>query len=278
MGTVVGQGIPGYIAKWIGNGMSGTLTPATSSCTISSGASSCSINFTWTTTNPVATSAVTSDTTDTGVAAANTTVATGNNSVLPTAFTIPYPSRNFYLYNNAVLLAQSSSSSNPVTAVCANGTSWNAGTGTCKTNSTPVDGGWSAWSTCSVSCGGGTQTSTCTNPAPANGGKVCVGGDGYVQSQSCNVQSCGGVTIKSSKVTIVEGDSITLTWAGGTGSCTGTNFNNTGASSGTSSVALSNNTGISLSPTSTTTYTLNCTNGSSSVKVTVQKKPVFIEK
>ena len=52
----------------------------------------------------------------------------------------------------------------------------------------PVDGGWSDWSQCSVSCGGGTQTRTCTNPSPANGGADCVG----PSSQACNTQSCGG--------------------------------------------------------------------------------------
>jgi len=49
-----------------------------------------------------------------------------------------------------------------------------------------VDGGWSAWSVCSVACGGGTQTRTCTNPAPANGGLDCSG----ASSQSCNTQAC----------------------------------------------------------------------------------------
>ncbi|MDD2647033.1 MAG: hypothetical protein PHV78_03680 [Patescibacteria group bacterium] len=53
---------------------------------------------------------------------------------------------------------------------------------------TPIDGGWSDWSACSVSCGGGTKTRTCTNPAPANGGKNCEGDSSLV----CNTQSCGG--------------------------------------------------------------------------------------
>lgn len=43
----------------------------------------------------------------------------------------------------------------------------------------PVDGGWSDWSVCAA----GTQTRTCTNPTPANGGTACVG----VASQSCQV-------------------------------------------------------------------------------------------
>lgn len=70
-----------------------------------------------------------------------------------------------------------------------------AGNSSCTTNSScsglpaciaPIDGGWSAWSSCSLSCGGGTQTRTCTNPAPENGGAQCTGSS----SQSCNTQSC----------------------------------------------------------------------------------------
>jgi len=60
------------------------------------------------------------------------------------------------------------------------------GTNASCSASKKVDGGWTAWSACSVSCGGGTQTRTCTNPAPANGGAACSGSS----SQSCNTQSC----------------------------------------------------------------------------------------
>ncbi len=48
----------------------------------------------------------------------------------------------------------------------------------------PVDGEWSLWGACSLSCGGGTQTRTCT--APSCGGADCVGDS----SQSCNTQAC----------------------------------------------------------------------------------------
>ena len=51
-----------------------------------------------------------------------------------------------------------------------------------------VNGGWSTWSSCSSSCGGGTQTRTCTNPAASGGGSACVG----ATSQSCNTDACGG--------------------------------------------------------------------------------------
>ncbi len=43
----------------------------------------------------------------------------------------------------------------------------------------PVDGGWSAWSTCNA----GTKTRTCTNPAPQNGGASCSG----PSTQSCSI-------------------------------------------------------------------------------------------
>ena len=53
---------------------------------------------------------------------------------------------------------------------------------TCSANQ-KVDGGWSVWSACSVTCGTGTQTRTCINPAPLNGGTACSGS----ASRSCTV-------------------------------------------------------------------------------------------
>jgi len=50
----------------------------------------------------------------------------------------------------------------------------------------PVHGDWTAWSTCSLTCGGGKKTRTCTNPAPSNGGDQCVG----AEEEACNQNAC----------------------------------------------------------------------------------------
>ena len=54
--------------------------------------------------------------------------------------------------------------------------------------SVPVHGGFSPFSGCSKTCGGGTRIRTCTNPEPRNGGKGCVGGS----QETCNTQACNG--------------------------------------------------------------------------------------
>jgi hypothetical protein len=51
----------------------------------------------------------------------------------------------------------------------------------------PVNGGWSDWGACSVSCGTGVQTRSCSNPPPSGGGAYCSGSD----SQVCYKQPCG---------------------------------------------------------------------------------------
>ncbi len=62
----------------------------------------------------------------------------------------------------------------------------------------PVNGVWSAWSACSMICGGGVQSRSCTNPAPANGGSTCSGNT----QQSCNTESCGPAGSGSSNINI----------------------------------------------------------------------------
>jgi hypothetical protein len=56
-----------------------------------------------------------------------------------------------------------------------------------------ADGNWGTWSafgTCSKTCGGGTQSRTrlCDSPAPSNGGLTCPGNSS--ESQNCNTQAC----------------------------------------------------------------------------------------
>jgi len=75
-----------------------------------------------------------------------------------------------------------------------------------------VNGGWSIWSnwtSCSKSCGTGSQerSRSCTNPTPRYGGKSCQGASG--QKQVCNNQSCPG-----EKYCILR---IVLFWGGGGG-------------------------------------------------------------
>ena len=56
------------------------------------------------------------------------------------------------------------------------------------TERSTLDGGWSEFGACSKACGGGTQSRTCNNPAPANGGKDCTGD----ATKECNMRSCAG--------------------------------------------------------------------------------------
>lgn len=95
--------------------MSGTLNSDFPSCVIAVGSSTCSVNLTWSTTNPVGTSEVTSPYPTSG-----TVVYTGNNGTNQPV-SIPYGGRSFYLYNNAVELANITVNASS----CASGSAWN---------------------------------------------------------------------------------------------------------------------------------------------------------
>ena len=59
--------------------------------------------------------------------------------------------------------------------------------------SCPMDGGWSNWSPCSASCGGGVQERACDSPAPSNGGRDCGEAGATLSratSDTCNTQPC----------------------------------------------------------------------------------------
>ena len=113
-----------------------------------------------------------------------------------------------------------------------------------------VNGGWSGWSSCSVTCGGGTQTRTCTNPRPANGGANCSG----ASSRACNTQACPpAITLTATPVNIGPGDSSTLRWTVARAtSCTASGGTWRGAKSATGGSDV-------VSPSATTAYTLTCT-------------------
>ncbi|XP_035664469.1 SCO-spondin-like [Branchiostoma floridae] len=64
---------------------------------------------------------------------------------------------------------------------------------TCFVESCPVDGNWSPWSlwtTCDVTCGGGTRFRyrSCSNPPPKNNGQYCEGSSG--EMEYCNETPC----------------------------------------------------------------------------------------
>ena len=97
--------------------------------------------------------------------------------------------------NSACTPAYSNCNSSPNSCGMTNPGQRNSCTGTCSATTpeenlcaSPIDGGWSYFGPCSATACGttGTQTRTCTNPAPSGGGADCVGS----ATQSCATLPC----------------------------------------------------------------------------------------
>ena len=176
---VVGQGVPGYLAMWVSSSTipigtpTGTLLPAPSSCVITSG-NSCNVVLNWTLANPQSTptSITASDMIDVAVSNTLTTPQSGAQFL-----TVPYTTspRTFYLYNDGILLAQSTATA---TIDCSPGTSWDG------SNCSACVNGAINPPTCTICSNGATNPPTCTT----NGGG-CL--NGATNSPTCTINSGG---------------------------------------------------------------------------------------
>ncbi len=87
----------------------------------------------------------------------------------------------------------------------------------CDISTAAVDGGFSDWSNpgeCSDKCGYGTatQTRTCTNPVPKNGGDACKGA--YTQAVTCYEGPCadGGPLYTAADILAAEAEVFSSNW------------------------------------------------------------------
>jgi hypothetical protein len=264
-----------------------TGTINASDCSITSGGNSCTSNLTWTTNNPLVTSAVTTPT--------SITVATGNSdTTLVTGlktYTVAFGSRNFFLYNGGEPpLAQHTAN-----ATCTSGTVWSDISGVCE----PSTGTLTATG-CTIAVGGNscdtTLTWTTTNPltgitsvvktpnssgttvatannstitytVPYNNRVFVLIHNGVPLASATATAACAQKTTWNGSIcelnipkidsftaepsTIFEGRASTLSWSADPDLvtyCTGTNFVTGGLTSGS----------VKVSPVVTTTYSITC--------------------
>ncbi|MCX6787378.1 MAG: hypothetical protein NTY93_02545, partial [Candidatus Kaiserbacteria bacterium] len=249
----------------------GTLTPTSSSCTIVSGASSCTQTLTWTTTNPIGTSAVTSPT-------GTPSPVNGNSG--SRSFTVPYNAAgvNFFLYNNAILLAQTK-----INTFCASNTTWNGSR--CATNTYTVTpsagtGGSLSPSTAQTVAYNGIKSFTVT----ANSGYTISSVTGCSGSLSGTTYTTGAITgactvtaafaaippptptaTLSATSPIVSGSHSTITWTSANAtSCSispTVSLGEGGPLNGNGSTAV-----LTTTTTTTYTYTLTCTGAGGTTK------------
>jgi hypothetical protein len=192
--------------------------------------------------------------------------------------TVPYNSRTFYLYNNAVELASTSLSSS-----CTSGTGWDSDTSTCLVGGGDVDKGgdvdgywfWGDWSECSVGCDevGGITTRTGVCIPPVGNGAPCFGPDTQTKSCSSSCTPGGGNTLNIefnvNPIKIFKGSSVFLTWSSVANSCTGIGFN-------TQDKANKTDLPVILTPLKTTSYTLSCTGLGITEEETIEVKVIPI--
>lgn len=157
-------------------GTTGTLTAT--NCDIKKDESSCNSALTWTVTNPVGASNITSNT-----PSANTVITTGNSGT-NFSVSVPYSSRTFFLNNNSAPLA-----SVTPTATCVSGTVWDGAKCMEPTSppSDPVCGNSIIESpeTCDDGINSGScSTSSCTKSCTVN--TMC-GGGGTALNGKCTV-------------------------------------------------------------------------------------------
>ena len=126
-----------------------------------------------------------------GEAAISGLVTRSQTKVAPSCtFGVPITSSNsVYVSDNCVY--PTSSVVEPIN----NNPSSNNNTVTPPPVATPVDGGWTSWTPArsNVCMASGTQTRTCTNPAPSNGGASCSG----PSTQDYVNNNCPSVNIKA---------------------------------------------------------------------------------
>ena len=97
----------------------------------------------------------------------------------------------------------------------------------CNTGCCPVDGGWGEWTsltTCSATCGGGTQTRTreCNNPALSCGGNDCDFNSTMIKSnssqglseetdaRSCNTDTCPVSLGEGKNINVLRSDNTSV--------------------------------------------------------------------
>ena len=258
------------VSVTVANAVTTGILTATTNCIVPQGSSTCTSALSWSTSNPVGTSAVTKS--------GGATIANGNSGSYTATLTYSYGSTIFYLYNSGNLLDQKS-----VTTSCTSGTTWDGSTcalpaaNSCvisnftasptviyinnNSNNTPSSLSWNTTNCNSVSISslGSVANSGSQNVYPQATTTYTLnayGANGIQQNQSVTVtvnnnnynnNYCTISYFNSSQSSVTSGSAVTLSWS--TSGCTSTGITNLGSVSSSGSQYVY--------PQSTTSYTLN---------------------